>query len=289
MENPKIQPDKITKPIQLLAVWFAGLVILVGLLLSAAKMITEPIWLVPLLVISAILIIPIFLYFVFLLQTKYRPQMQEDTFYSKYLDTTTNETIILSDEQRTNSMVIDLQNQLIQLTESNKIYLSNIETLVKNNNKDSIKLAEIEEYITKSNTNFEQVETNIKKSQFKIFLNRLLPKFKEYRLYLIKNQYENFEEFKGGGEEQLSKSLMSIGTNVEPEFVYELIKLLHPLGLEMISLIVQGHEKDFRRYDVVIGSHSFMNSKRVTLEIDEILIETIGKIKNKEVFHNMFA
>lgn len=289
MENPKIQPDKITKPIQLLAVWFAGLVILVGLLLSAAKMITEPIWLIPLLVISAILIIPIFLYFVFLLQTKYRPQMQEDTFYSKYLDTTTNETIILSDEQRTNSMVIDLQNQLIQLTESNKIYLSNIETLVKNNNKDSIKLAEIEEYITKSNTNFEQVETSIKKSQFKIFLNRLLPKFKEYRLYLIKNQYENFEEFTGGGEKQLSKSLMSIGTNVEPEFVYELIKLLHPLGLEMISLIVQGHEKDFRRYDVVIGSHSFMNSKRVTLEIDEILIETIGKIKNKEVFHNMFA
>lgn len=122
MENPKIQPDKITKPIQLLAVWFAGLVLLVGLLLTGAKTITEPIWMVPVLSISAIAIIPIFLYFVFLLQTKYRPQMQEDTYYSKYLDTSTNKTEVIENQHKFNSTIADLQSQIIRLNESNKDY-----------------------------------------------------------------------------------------------------------------------------------------------------------------------
>ncbi|OOG77887.1 hypothetical protein [Algoriphagus sp. A40] len=289
MENPKIQPDKITKPIQLLAVWFAGLVLLVGLLLTGAKTINEPIWLVPVLAISAILIIPIFLYFVFLLQTKYRPQMQEDTFYSRYLDTSTNKTVILTEESTINSTVIELQNQVIQLTESNKTYLKNIESLIKDTkSQDTKKISEIEAYIKTSNENFTKVEENIKKSQFQIKLNRLLPKFSEYRLAIVKNGFENLEEFTGGGGKLLDRALISVGMNVDPKFVLEVIKILKPLGLEIINLINNGHQQEKRKNEVVVGSHAYNNTELVTLNIDSVFIETLSNIENKELFQSMF-
>jgi hypothetical protein len=41
-------------------------------------------------VIAAIVNVPIFLIAIFVLQTKFRPELQEDAFYSKYLDSKTN-------------------------------------------------------------------------------------------------------------------------------------------------------------------------------------------------------
>jgi hypothetical protein len=85
MGDPQIQPHRITKPIQLLAVWMAGLVILVGSFLTGARLITEPDWLPPVLAISAVSLVPLFLGLLFLLQTKFRPQLQEDVYYSVWL------------------------------------------------------------------------------------------------------------------------------------------------------------------------------------------------------------
>ena len=85
MTTPQIVPEKITKPIQLLAVWLAGLVVLEGMFLTAALKATTPAWLGPLLGVSAILFVPLFLALVFLMQTRFRPQLQEDPYYSKYL------------------------------------------------------------------------------------------------------------------------------------------------------------------------------------------------------------
>lgn len=290
MDKPKIQPDKITKPIQLLAVWFAGLVLLVGLLLAGAKTIMEPNWIVPVLAISAILIIPIFLYFVFLLQTKYRPQMQEDTYYSKYLDSSTDDTLIINEESKINSSVIELQNQIIQLTDANKNYLKDIEDLVKNNiNKDSSKMAELERYISTSNENFNKVEASIKKAKFRITLNKLLPNFSKCRLALLKSGFENLEEFKGGGKKQLERFLISVGINVDPRFVYELIKVLKPFGLEIVNIIGGGGiEEEVRQNEVVVGSHAFRTSERKTINIDDLFIEKLENIENKELFHAMF-
>ncbi len=288
MENPKIQPDKITKPIQLLAVWFAGLVLLVSLLLAGAKTITSPIWLTPVLAISAILIIPLFLYFVFLLQTKYRPQMQEDTFYSKYLDTSTNKTIIVTEDVKKNPSVTELKDTIIQLTESNKFFLKNIEELVKSKTQDNQKISEIEKYIIASNENFNRVEQTIKKTQFEIYLNRLLPKFSETRLLLLKNDFENIEEFTGGSKKQLDKFLISVGLNVEPKFVAELLKILQPLGLELINIIENGYEMEHYKDALVIGSHAYNIPERTTLKVDNILIETISNIESRELFHKMF-
>lgn len=85
MGDPQIQPHRITKPIQLLAVWMAGLVLLVGSFLAGARLITEPHWLPAALAISAVSLVPLFLGLLFLLQTRFRPQLQEDVYYSVWL------------------------------------------------------------------------------------------------------------------------------------------------------------------------------------------------------------
>ena len=90
MSETKITPHRVTKPIQLLAAWLTGLVVIEGAFLGAASTITAPLWVPGALVIAAILYVPVFLGCIFILQTRFRPEMQEDDFYSKYLDKRTN-------------------------------------------------------------------------------------------------------------------------------------------------------------------------------------------------------
>lgn len=89
MGDPQIQPHRITKPIQLLAVWMAGLVLLVGSFLTGARVLAKPDWVPPFLAIAAVSLVPLFLVLLFLMQTKFRPQLQEDVYYSKWLRTQT--------------------------------------------------------------------------------------------------------------------------------------------------------------------------------------------------------
>lgn len=85
MNSHKIEPHKITKPISLMAVWFVALILLDASFLTAAAKIKHPAWLSPLLVISAIVLVPIFLVGVFLLQTVFRKELQEDQYFAEWL------------------------------------------------------------------------------------------------------------------------------------------------------------------------------------------------------------
>lgn len=93
-DHGKIEPYKITKPIQLLAAWLLGLILINSAFLVAATKITNPEWISEALVIACIVNVPLFLISMFLLQTKFRPEMQEDSFYSKYLESKTGNTKI---------------------------------------------------------------------------------------------------------------------------------------------------------------------------------------------------
>lgn len=86
MSQQGIQPSAVTKPIQLLAAWLAGLVLIDGSFLTAASQITSPTWAGGALVAAAILNVPIFLALLFYMQTRFRPEMQEDSYYYKYLE-----------------------------------------------------------------------------------------------------------------------------------------------------------------------------------------------------------
>src|SRR5262245_58196621 len=86
MSEQQIKPERITRPIQLLAAWLTGLVVINGGFLFSASYLSSPSWGSAVLVIAAVINVPLFLVAMFVLQTRFRPEMQEDAYYSKYLD-----------------------------------------------------------------------------------------------------------------------------------------------------------------------------------------------------------
>ncbi len=104
MSTKNIQPEKITKPIQLLGAWLLGLLLMNSAFLTAASQISKPDWAAGALVIAAMANVPLFLISIFLLQTKFRPEMQEDSYYSKHLERKYNE---LKTKKNSNEKVED--------------------------------------------------------------------------------------------------------------------------------------------------------------------------------------
>lgn len=86
MTEPKIEPHRIDKPIKMLAVWFAALVLIDGSFLTAAKFLTAPAWVSPMLAIAAVAFVPMFLLAAFLMQTRFRTHLQHDRYYSEWLE-----------------------------------------------------------------------------------------------------------------------------------------------------------------------------------------------------------
>ncbi|WP_434627173.1 hypothetical protein [Chromobacterium sp. CV08] len=93
MANPQIHPHKVTKPIQLVAAWLAGLVVVNGMFLATAATIGGNGWIQNALVTAAIANVPIFLLAIFLLQTRFRAELQEDSYYSEYLSKSSSQVI----------------------------------------------------------------------------------------------------------------------------------------------------------------------------------------------------
>lgn len=85
MAAHSIRPERVTKPIQLLAAWLAGLVAVDSVFLVAASKLEACSASSTALVVAAILNVPGFLILLFLLQTKYRAEQQEDRFYAEHL------------------------------------------------------------------------------------------------------------------------------------------------------------------------------------------------------------
>jgi hypothetical protein len=85
MPRQEIQPHRVTRPFQLLAAWLVTLIALDGAFLAGARMVAEPRWVAGTLSIAAVANVPIFLLSMFLLQTRFRPEMQDDRYYSTYL------------------------------------------------------------------------------------------------------------------------------------------------------------------------------------------------------------
>src|SRR3989338_3496465 len=71
----------------MLAVWFVALVLVDGAFLTAAGLITKPEWVGPMLAISAVAFVPIFLVAAFLMQTRFLTHLQEDPYYAQWLKT----------------------------------------------------------------------------------------------------------------------------------------------------------------------------------------------------------
>lgn len=99
MNNQKVDPQKVTKPIQLLAAWLVGLITVNGSFLSSAVAIGSSPWESSVLIVAAVINVPMFLGAIFLLQTRFRPELQEDVFYSQYLDKKSNQIVTVKNDE----------------------------------------------------------------------------------------------------------------------------------------------------------------------------------------------
>src|SRR5690554_3276288 len=85
MTKPNLQADKINSPIQLMAAWFVMLILLSGVLLTAADQIEEPDWAAGYLVLFTSFLVIGVLVCVILMLTKFRPNLQEGKEYAEWL------------------------------------------------------------------------------------------------------------------------------------------------------------------------------------------------------------
>ena len=126
MDSREIKPEKITTPIQLLGAWLAGLLSVDACFLFAASNMDQGSWESGLLVVAAIVNVPMFIVAVFLLQTKFRPELQEDSYYSTYLNRKTNEFVTVAKKEH------DLQGIQVKLERIEKIIEASLPTTTRN-------------------------------------------------------------------------------------------------------------------------------------------------------------
>jgi hypothetical protein len=112
----EINPARVTKPMQLLAAWLAGLIAIDTAFLVAASRLEVHSSGQLILILAAVTNVPLFLGALFLLQTRFRPELQEDTFYSRYLDTKTNQLITVARDDKAELEIYSLKQQLAVLT-----------------------------------------------------------------------------------------------------------------------------------------------------------------------------
>jgi hypothetical protein len=83
-----IQPGQFTSPIQVVGAFLAALVLVEASTLGGAAAINDPVWVRALLSAAAVLWVPLFIGVTFLLLTRFRPQIQQDPYYNRWLDRT---------------------------------------------------------------------------------------------------------------------------------------------------------------------------------------------------------
>jgi hypothetical protein len=191
MTDPQIVPEKITKPLQLLAAWLAGLVVVNGSFLGTAVAIVQPEWLRAALVLASIVNVPLFLTCLFLLQTKFRPEMQEDRYYAKYLEQNTGQLISITP---TESAIESVRAEILEANQRQFAMISGLEAglkamAIQMSNGTGLKAesasrdAEVKRVVREVQRSSEALEVAKARAeaQVSVQLNDMLPEFKEIR------------------------------------------------------------------------------------------------------------
>ncbi|MBA4239293.1 MAG: hypothetical protein C0448_01105 [Sphingobacteriaceae bacterium] len=270
MQENNIKPEKITKPIQLLAAWLIGLVLLESSLLTAAGTIDNPSWLPAFFGISAVTIIPLFLLMIFLLQTKFRPEMQEDSFYSKYLDRNTMTFEPIDKIENKEIEISKLKEEILEISSETKANLENINQILK---KETItnQSKEISQIINDSDKKIEELKNLAKYTSIDLRINKNLKEYNKIVDAILKLGFPKYIEF---GSKPIDKFVVAFGKNIPTSIVRDIIFELLPLGLQHIKLTKTVPKEVHADDTIYIGSYLINDNK---IEIDN---ELINKLKN---------
>lgn len=218
MTEPPVKPEKITKPIQLLGAWLAGLFSIDSCFLFAAANMPVGSFEARALIVAAIMNVPVFLWAVFLLQTKFRPELQEDSYYSTYLSRRTNEPISVAKEDA----------QLAQLHQ---------------------KLAEIESRMVGVTQEVITAEESLASISFGI--NRYLPDREELGAKLSALGIIGYSSF--GGTEPPPGRTVAISQYLSKKAIREVVQLAGKLGFRHYTLFDNHGEQT--EEEVLFGSY----------------------------------
>ncbi|MFB2728289.1 hypothetical protein [Shewanella mangrovisoli] len=234
MDNQKIPVEKVTKPIQLLAAWLTGLILIDAAFLTAANTVTEPVWAKGALIIAAIINVPIFLFAIFLLQTKFRPEMQEDSFYSKYLESKTGIYRMPSSSDQTTKLREELLDSNVEILnivrgvqgEISKIY----ENGVNNIDPSSVatKASEIEGTINK-------LASSLEWKHYEVRINNHLRDYSKFKLALINKDISISGVFgaKGGGFSDPPQIVIGSGFTIQ--HIRDFLNAINGLDVQVVA------------------------------------------------------
>ncbi|HFD4045292.1 TPA: hypothetical protein ACQJOT_004489 [Vibrio parahaemolyticus] len=250
MSQPKIVPDKVTKPIQLLAAWLAGLIIIDStFLLTASKNGLEH-WTSSALIIAAIVNVPIFLASIFLLQTRFRPEMQEDEYYAKYLETRFSNDTGKNEELWTGEDLNEIKASIEEL----KLHK------VANKNE---------------NRSFALAKTNMQISGFSpsvrgVQVNDLLPKFSKIFKAFEACGVKVESTFGSTSKEPKvpSKFAISIGDDFDLDVFRKVLPIAYENGAEIINFVSQ----PLAYGQIYVGSYGYEAQNRVNHSLDDELV-----------------
>ena len=219
MNQENIKAEKITKPIQLLGAWLVGLLSISSSFLVAATNMPSNSWESSALVIAAILNVPIFLGAVFLLQTKFRPELQEDSYYSTYLSQKTNKPITIN-KRETHFYELEKKLEHIEL--------------------------KLEKSISQKSNDF-----TIKENFF-ISINKNLDDYEKIKEKLISEGILRISNF-GLNNKKPSQGVVAISEYLSKEETNEAIKLVKDLGFKHYSFF--NNQAEETREDILVGAY----------------------------------
>ncbi|UTV26405.1 hypothetical protein [Photobacterium atrarenae] len=222
MKNNQVNPEKVTKPIQLLAAWLVGLILVNGSLLSSAVAIGTEHWTSSMLVVASVLNVPMFLGAIFMLQTKFRPELQEDSYYASYLDKRTNKLVEIKKSEGDDSLLLQ--------EEVNKL----------------------KSIVPVKNSNW----TNSIFGSWKVAVNDYLPDYNSIRESLKQHKIPVNEIFgKGNTKEPPENYIIAISEHVDSESVIYLLRAISDFNFDGYTYFDPIKEIDTD--DIYLGSYGF--------------------------------
>jgi len=254
MEIEKIQASKITKPIQLLAAWLISLISVDFVFLYFGSEVSG--WERSALVVASIVNVPIFLAAMFVLQTKFRPELQEDQYYEKYLDRKTN--------------------KFVEISQIGKISQS-IEYLSK----------EISENKLAQKPKNEYGLSDIIGEIYKIGLNEKIRNYDEIKLFLKSREIKINDIFgKGSNLEIPNKVIMAINFRIGFKIKVEIIKLAHELGIDGYGYFDPPGEAT--EEDILIGAYGMQKNYVPMTENTLNFIENVSDLSELTEFEKKY-
>lgn len=222
--RPPFEPSKVTKPIQLLAAWLIGMFCTQAAFLSASVMVERPAWGPGFLLVCAALCVPIFLVSLFVLQTKFRPEMQEDTYYHEYLTKKMS-----AQTEKLEVAPADMAIEAVTVLP---------ETVTKIDRKSVVNASKGSEYIQ---------------------INDLLSNFQKILLALNQLRIRIEETFGSTSKEPRVPDpfLVTFGGDVDPDILQNVLRVCADNGLEYVGPSSRTLEMTMRSKRIYVGSYAY--------------------------------